>query len=140
MTARFSLAHPASCAFSTPSTTSATSDRRTGGAVFVGEHQRREPARFEELIVGRDRVVLARAVDVPLGWLTLAADERRADVLYAEPGAGERRGIDLHAHRWLLPAVQRHEPHARHLRDLLREDRIGEVVDVREAAACRSSR
>ena len=69
---------------------------------------------------------------LPLGWLTLAAASASAHVLEREAGAGQRHRIDLHAHRRLLPAVERHQADARDLRDLLRQDRVGVVVDLRQ--------
>ena len=74
-------------------------------AVRVGEDQRPEAVGLVELIVGRERVVLARAVEVALGLVDVGGDERAAHVLEGEARAGERRGIDLHAHRGLLAAV-----------------------------------
>ena len=92
----------------------------------------RKASALVELVVGGDRVVLPRAVDVALRLVDVGGDERAAHVLEAEARAGERLRIDLHAHRGLLPAVERDEADAGDLRDLLREDRVGEVVDLLE--------
>ena len=69
-------AQPASWAFSTPSMTLATSAQADGGAVLVGEDHGLVAGGLEELIVGRDRVVLARAVEVALGLVDVAGDQQ----------------------------------------------------------------
>ena len=51
-------------------------------------------------------------------------------VLQAEAQAGDGRRVDLHTHRRLLPAGQGHEADAGDLGDLLRQDRVGLVVDA----------
>ena len=56
------------------------------------------------------------------------------------PDAGERRRIDLHAHRRLLPAADEHLPDAGDLRDLLREDGVGGVEDLRQRQRLRRER
>ena len=131
-------AQPASCAFSTPSSDLGDVAEAHGRAVLVGDDERRVALGLGELVVGRDGVVLARAVEVALRLVDVRGDERVAHVLEREAAPGERDRIDLHAHRGPLPAVERHEADARDLRDLLREDRVGVVVDLRRAARCRS--
>ena len=69
---------------------------------------------------------------LPLGWLTLAATSAARTSSSVSPVPASALRVDLHAHRRLLPAVDRDEPDARHLRDLLREDRVGVVVDLVE--------
>ena len=139
MMARLSSAQPASCAFSTPSIDVRDVAQAHRRAVLVGDDERLEAVGLVELIVGRERVVLARAVDVALGLVDVRGDERGAHVLEREPGAGERLRVDLHAHRRLLSAVDRDEADARHLRDLLRQDRVGVVVDLVERQDVASS-
>ena len=82
-------------------------------------------------IVGGDRLRLI-AIDAAFRMIRGERAERRAHVLETEPRARERGGIGLHAHGRLLPGADEHLPHARHLRDLLRQDRIGGVKDLRE--------
>ena len=55
----------------------------------------------------------------------------------AQPDAGERRRVDLNAHRRLLAAADDDLTDAVHLRDLLREDGVRRVEDLRRAAASR---
>ena len=65
----------------------------------------------------------------PLGASTVAALMTLGHVLHLQAQRGELDGIDLHAHRRLLLAADRHLRDARDLRDLLREDVLGVVVD-----------
>ena len=104
-------------------------DRR---AVAVRDDDGLIRLRARELIVGRDRVVLPLAVDVALRLVDVGGDERLAHVLDGEAGAGERGGIDLHADGGLLAAVEGDEADAGDLRDLLGEDGVRGVVDLRQ--------
>jgi hypothetical protein len=90
---------------------------------------------LEELVVGRERVVLPRPVDVALRLVDVRGDQDRARTSSRLSPSPRALRVDLHAHRRLLAAVQRDEADARDLRDLLREDRVGEVVDLARAAA-----
>ncbi len=109
-----------------------------GRAVAVGQDQRPEAGRTRELIVGGQGVVLARTVQVAFGLIDVGGDQDFSDVVQAESSAGQRRGVNLHAHRRLLTAVDGDQPHARHLRDLLRQDRIRYVVDLVERQGVRA--
>ena len=140
MMARLSSCQPASCAFSTPSTTFGDVAQAHGRAVRVRDDERLEALGLVELVVGRERVVLPRAVDVALGLVDVGGDERAAHVFEREPRAAEGDGVDLHAHRGLLPAVDGDEADAGDLGDLLREDRVGVVVDLVEREDVRADR
>ena len=70
-----------------------------------------------------------------MGWLTFAAASALRTSSSDSPAPASRYRIDLHAHRRLLAAADRHEADAGDLGDLLREHRVGEVVDLRRAAA-----
>jgi hypothetical protein len=99
------------------------------GAVLVGDDQRRVIAGRRQLVVGRDQVVLAGPVQVPLGLVDVGQRQHRPHVFQPESAAGQRHGIDLHADGGALSAVQGDEADARHLRQLLGQDRVGVVVD-----------
>ena len=71
---------------------------------------------------------------LPFGWLTLAAAITGAQRLEVQVVRGERLRVGLDAHRRPLPAGDADEPDARHLRQLLRDARVDEVVHLRAAA------
>ena len=102
------------------------------GAVLERDDDRLVRRRARELVVRGECVVLACAVDVALRLVHVRAHERGPHVFEGEAGTRERARIDLHAHGRLLHAVHRHETDAGHLADLLREDRVGDVVHLRE--------
>ena len=89
---------------------------------------------FASIVEARRRPVEAalRLVDVGVG-------DRGAHVLEAEPVRGERLRVRLDAHRRPLAAGERDEADAGDLRDLLREARVGEVLQLAAAAASSTS-
>ena len=109
-------------------------DRR---AVAIGDHQRLVFRRRAQLVVRVDHVGAVGRVDVALGALHVGGDDRGAQVLEVEPVRCERLGIGLHAHRRALSAGERDEAHAGDLRELLREPRVGEVLDLRQGQRLR---
>jgi hypothetical protein len=64
----------------------------------------------------------------PLGASTVAADDV-GHVLHLQPQRGQLHRVDLHAHGRLLLAADGHLRDAGDLRDLLRENVLGVVVD-----------
>jgi len=99
-------------------------------AIAVGDDDRLVLRRRGELVVGVDGVGARRPIEATLGALDVRCSNGRAHVFEAEVVRCERVGIRLHAHGGALAAGQRHQPDARHLRELLRQARVGEVLDV----------
>jgi hypothetical protein len=102
-------------------------DRRT---VLVGDHERPELRGALELIVGDERVVEARTVEVARGQVDVGRRDDAPQVLEREPALRERARVGLHAHGRALPTTDRDETDARHLREALRDHGVGAVVDV----------
>ena len=108
----------------------ATSRQAHGRAVAVGDDDVGVVGAGEQLIVGADGVGLARAVEVALGLIDVGGAERGANVFEREAVAGQRRRVGLDAHGGLLSAGDGDQADAGELRDLLREDGVGEVFDL----------
>ena len=72
------------------------------------------------------------AVDRALGRIDRRGRDHAGDVLELDAERGDLGRIDLHAHRGLLLAADDHLRDARNLRDLLRDDVLGVVVDLRQ--------
>ena len=96
-------------------------------SVAIGDDQIVVFVGLEQLIVGVERVGLARAVERAFRQIDVRLAEHRADVLEADAAGGQRLRIDLHADGRLLLAADAHEADAGYLRDLLQQDvfRIG---------------
>ena len=131
-TARAPFIHAATRLFSTSSKTSATSREPHRGAILYATTSGFIGRGVEELIVRRDAADCAAPMNEPFGSSTVVLRDRGAHVLEAEADAGDRRGIDLHAHGRLLAAADGHLADAGHLRDLLREHVVRDVEDLRE--------
>ena len=99
-------------------------------AVAIGDDHVVIVGRLGELIVGGDGEALRVApLSVPLAALVVAEASTPRTSSSVRPLVGELGGIDLHADRGLLLAADRDLRHAGDLRDLLREDGVGVVVD-----------
>ncbi len=109
-----------------------------GRVVAVGDDDVLVVIRGHELVVVADGVGLARAVERALGLVDVGGADGGADVFEREAVAGELRGVGLDADRGLLAAGDGDEADAGELRDLLREDGVGEVFDLLRAGRCRS--
>ena len=94
----------------------------------------------EELAVRGDRQGLARAGDRALRLIHGGQAEGLAQVLHAQPHAGQRLGVDVDPHRRLLPSAHGHLSDPVDLGDLLREDRVGLVVNLPERDRPRGQR
>ena len=97
----------------------ADADRR---AVSVGDHQIGVIVRVQQLVVGVQRIGLARAVERAFRHVDIGLAERRANVFEIDAARGKRLRIELHAHGGLLLAAKADEADARYLRDLLQQD------------------
>ena len=98
-------------------------------AVAVGEDQRVVVVGLEQLIVGVERVGLARAVERAFRQIDIGLADDVADVLEADTARGQRLGIDLNANGRLLLAADPDQADAGYLRDLLQQDVLGIGVD-----------
>ena len=118
MTARWSLYQPAIRSFSGAligAADVADADRR---AVSIGDHEIGVIVRVQQLVVGVERVGLARAVERALRQVDIGLSQRGADVLEIDAARGKRLWIKLHPDRRLLLAADTDEADARYLRDL----------------------
>ncbi len=104
-------------------------DRR---AIAIGDHDRSVVLAGDELIVGIDLVVLARAVEVALGGVDAGLGDGGAQILQIDAVGRERRRVGLNAHRGLLAAADADQADAAELRDLGREARVDQILDLRE--------
>ena len=67
----------------------------------------------------------------PCGRVDRGGGDEAGDVLELQADRGELHRVDLHAHRRLLLAADRHLGDPGQLRELLGDDRLGVVVDLR---------
>ena len=112
--------------------TSATSETRTGAPLRGGDDQRTVLVAGQELVVCPNRVGLATAIETALGLIDVGLGHGSAQVFQRQPIRRERRRVGLNAHRRLLAAADADLPHARQLRDLLGQTRIGQVLHFRQ--------
>ena len=99
-------------------------------AVLVGDHHIVPGRGLQQLIVVVDRQSCACGPLIePLGASTVAVLMTPATSSICKSERRQLDGIDLHAHRGLLLAADRDLGDAGNLRDLLREDVLGVVVD-----------
>ena len=103
--------------------------RRT---VLVGNDDAAVILRAFDLIVGIDRIGAARAVQRPLRPVLVGVVDGGAQVVEIQSVGGERTRVHHHPDRRPLAAAHAHDADALELRDLLRDARIGHVLDVRE--------
>ena len=100
-------------------------------AVAIGHDDVVVLARLGQLVVGVDGEGLVRRRRCcPSGALTVALASTLRTSSSVRPMAASFAGIDLHADRRLLLAADQHLRHAGDLRDLLRQDVLGVVVDL----------
>ena len=109
-------------------------------AVLVGEHQVGVLGRALHLVVGVDRRCAQRAVEAALGLAHVGRADGVAQVVERQAERGQRLRVGAHAHRGPLPAGDADQPHARQLRDLLRQAAFHQVVHARSPAASARSR
>ncbi len=101
-------------------------------AVLVGDHQVPVIVGALQLVIGVDGVGARRSVEIALGRVDVGVGDGGAEIVDVEAVGGERTRIGLDAHRRPLAAIDADEPDAGQLRDLLRQPRIGEVLDLVE--------
>ncbi|MHC2860052.1 hypothetical protein ACVIYH_001130 [Bradyrhizobium diazoefficiens] len=85
--------------------------------------------RGAHLLVQRQRLALALAVEDADGTKRIGVDDCDPHVVGGDAGVRQRDGVQLHPHGRLVGAADRDVADTRHLRDALRQHRIGNVVD-----------
>ena len=83
----------------------------------------------EELVVGVEGIGLVLAFEGAFGPVERGRDQRGAHVLEADAARRQRPRVDLDMRRIGLLAEDARLGHARHGRELLRQDRVGVIVD-----------
>ncbi len=99
--------------------------RRAAG---VGDDHVAVLLRRLQLVVGVDAERLLAAADAALGAVDVRPGNRGANAVERQPQRGQRRAVDRHANGGFMSARERDQAHARHLRELLAQARIGQVV------------
>ena len=140
MTAGDPFIQAACRAFSVSSMTLATSWSTDGRAVAVRHDRALVVLAREQLVVGIDRVGLLRSVEAALGLVDVGLRRWRCGCPRGRCRTRRARsGLAWMRTAGFWPPLMRHEADARKLRDLLRESRVGEVLDAARAAASRTS-
>ncbi|MGY3359016.1 hypothetical protein ACVWZK_005679 [Bradyrhizobium sp. GM0.4] len=85
--------------------------------------------RRPHLLVERQRLALALAVEDADRTERVGVDNRSSHVVGGDAGIGQRDRIELNPDRRLVGTRDRHIAHPRHLRDALRQHGVGDVVD-----------
>jgi hypothetical protein len=101
-----------------------------GRVVAIGDDDVVVVAGGEKLIVVADGEGLARTVERALGLIDVGGADGGAEVLEREAVAGQLCRVGLNAHGRLLAAGDGDQADAGELRDLLRQNRVGEVFDL----------
>ena len=102
-------------------------DRR---AVAVGDDDPAICRGVEQLVVGVEGDQLVRAYEVAFRPIDVGRRKRVAHLLEADAARGERGGVDLDPHRIWSLAEDPGLGDALHRRQLLRQDRVGVIVDL----------
>ena len=110
------------------------------GAVHVSQNVVVEPARGQELIVGRQRVSVLAAVEYALRLIDCAVGERRSHRFEIEPFRGKLGRVELDPDRRILLAADADQTDAGHLRELLRQNAVGVVADLGDRKRIRGER
>jgi hypothetical protein len=101
-------------------------------AILVGDDDALVGVGALDLVVGIERPGARRPVERALGRIDVGVGDGRAQIVDIETIGGEREHVGDHAHRGPLPAADADESHAFELRDLLRQARIGQILELRE--------
>ena len=106
-----------------------------GAAVLVRHDDRGVVLRRHDLIVRADGERLPAVLQVSLGLVHVGLAERGPQIFEAQPVGRQGRRVSLDPHGRPLPAADRHQPHSRKLRYLLRERGVGVVLHLPERHA-----
>jgi hypothetical protein len=103
---------------------------RDGRPVLVGDNDLAELAGVEQLVVGVERILLVRALQVAFRIVERGGAERGFDLGKAKAPGRQSLWVDLNGDRRLLLAPDRNLSHARYRRQRLSKDRIGILIDL----------
>jgi hypothetical protein len=78
-----------------------------------------------------------RPVEVAFGGVHAGLRQRRAQIFQVDAVGREGRGVGLNADGGLLSAADAHSTHAAELRDLRRQARVDEILDLGERQGIR---
>ena len=110
------------------------------GAVAVGDDQIAVVRRLAGLIVGDHLVALIALIDIALGAVGIGRRNRGAHILQSDAVAAQLVGFELDAHRRQCAAAELDLAHAADLRQLLLDDGIGRIVELRRGQRARGQR
>ncbi len=117
-------------------------DRVSDGAQILHPHRRprllvvadddgRVVRSLEDLVVVVDLPAMFAVVEAALGTIGVCVGERSTDCIETHAVVAELHGVQLNANGGLGAAADKHLSDALDLRDLLRQDRVRHVVDLR---------
>ena len=130
----------ASLVLAVPLTTLATSDSRRMAPLAVLMTSGRYCRGLPHLAVDADRLGRVRALEAAERLQHVRAADRGVDILPGQAGGGEPHRIEPDAHRGFLGAVDGDLGDAGGLRQALRQDGVGGVVDLRGGQRGRGQR
>ena len=139
-TAGSSFAHADSRVFSAPSTTSATSEMRSGAPVAVRDDELAVRLGRAQLIVRVQHERALGPVEVSLRLVDVGGGDDGAQVLQVQAVRRQGLRVGLDADRRTLAAGDAHQADAGKLRQLLRHARVDEVVHLRQRHGLRRDR
>ena len=102
-----------------------------GRSIAVGDNQVSVLIGLPNLVVGADGDCFLRAGKLPLRLIGVGAAESGSHQVEADSGVVQLRRIQLCPDGGLSGATYKDLPNALHLRQLLRQDRVGGVVHIR---------
>ena len=109
-------------------------------AVAVGNHEVAIIRRLARLVVGDDFIALLALIDVALGAVGVGRGYRGAHVLEPDSVAIEFVGLELDPYRGQGAAAERDLADAGDLRELLLDDGIGRIIELRRGQRARGQR
>ena len=111
-----------------------------GGAIAIGDDQFSETCCIRDLSRGLNGGGYAGAVQRAGRKIYICFRDRRDHFINSQMFAGQRARIELSAHSVFLWAENAHLRDARHRRDALCDERVGELIHFRELHRRRSHR
>ena len=104
---------------------------RRAGLLVIAGNDRRVVAGLEYLVVVADLPAMVRVLESAFGPVGVGARQRRAHSLQADAVRAQLHRVQFDAHSGAGAAADKDLAHAIDLRDLLRQDGIGHVIDLR---------
>ena len=109
-------------------------------AVAVGDHRVGVLGRALDLVVGVDGRGLRRPVEISLRRVDVEVADGGAHVVDVEAVGGERLRVELDAHRRPVAAADADQADAGELRDLLRQPRLAQILQLGQRHVFRGDR